>query len=184
MEDIKERLGEYKYNFFKNLQNYLETDLMFFGSVKRLDYFNNSSDFDVKVITDNVNNTLIRAKHYLQIDKNEVKKVYQNFREISSQLVIGHKIKYEDIENNFSFDILIYDEKYRDIILTEINCSNNIPFYMIFILYTLKIIYYNLGFINKEYYIYIKKFIFSMYQNKKFIISEKDSVRNIVLDNF
>ena len=29
MEDIKERLGEYKYNFFKNFQNYLDTELMF-----------------------------------------------------------------------------------------------------------------------------------------------------------
>ena len=184
MEDIKERLGEYKYNFFKNFQNYLDTELMFFGSVKRLDYFNNSSDFDIKVITDNVNNTLTRAKHYLHIDQNEVKKVYQNFREISPQLVIGYKFIYKDDKNNLSFDILIYDEKYRDIILKEINYSNNIPFYMISILYILKFIYYNLGLMSSSYYIYMKKLIFSMYQNKKFIISEKDTARNIVLDKF
>jgi predicted nucleotidyltransferase len=184
MEDIKERLGEYKYNFFKNLQNYLETELMFFGSVKRLDYFNNSSDYDIVVITDNVSNTLMRVKNYLHIDKNDVKKVYQNFREISPNLVIGHKIKYEDDKNNLSFDILIYDEKYRDIILKEMDDSNNMPFYMITILYILKCIYYNLGLMNSAYYIYIKRIIFSMYQNKKFIISEKDTARNIVLDKF
>ena len=184
MEDIKERLGEYKYNFFKNLQNYLETELMFFGSVKRLDYFNNSSDYDIVVITDNVSNTLMRVKNYLHIDKNDVKKVYQNFREISPNLVIGHKIKYDDDKNNLSFDILIYDEKYRDIILKEMDDSNNMPFYMITILYILKCIYYNLGLMNSSYYIYIKRIIFSMYQNKKIIISEKDTARNIVLDKF
>jgi predicted nucleotidyltransferase len=184
MEDIKERLGDNKYNFFKNLQNYLETELMFFGSVKRLDYFKNSSDFDIVVISDNVSNTLTRVKNYLHIDKNDVKKVYQNFREISPTLVIGHKIKYEDVKNNLSFDILIYDEKYREIVLKEMDDSNNMPFYMIVILYILKCIYYNLGLMSSSYYIYIKRIVFSMYQNKKFLISEKDTARNIVLDKF
>ena len=108
MEEIKDRLGEYKYNFFKNLQNYLETELIFFGSVKRLDYFKDSSDLDIKVITDNVSNVLSRVKNYLHINESDVKKVYQNFKEFSSDLLIGHKIKYTDIENNLSFDILIY----------------------------------------------------------------------------
>jgi predicted nucleotidyltransferase len=183
MEDIKERLGDYKYNFFKNLQNYLDTELIFFGSVKRLDYFKNSSDFDIAVITDNVSNTLTRVKTYLHINQNEVKKVYQNFREISPNLIVGYKIKYADVKNNISFDILIYDEKYREVIMKELNESNNIPFYMITILYVLKCIYYNLGLMSSTYYIYIKRIIFSMYQNKKFFLSEKDTARNIVLDN-
>ena len=41
MEDIKDRLGNYKYNFFNNLQNYIETELIFFGSIKRFDFFKN-----------------------------------------------------------------------------------------------------------------------------------------------
>lgn len=184
MEDIKERLGEYNYNFFKKLQNYLDTELMFFGSVKRLDYFNNSSDFDIVVITDNVTNILHRIKNYLHINDNKVKKIYQNFREISPKVVIGHKIKYDDEAENISFDMLIYDEKYRDIVLTEMDHSNNLPFYMICILYILKCIYYHLGLMTKDYYIYVKRIIFSMHQSKKFIVNEKDIARNIVLDNF
>jgi hypothetical protein len=174
MEAIKDRLGEYKYNFFKNLQNYLDTELIFFGSVNRLDYFKDSSDLDIKIITDNVSNVLSRVKNYLHINENDVKKVYQNFKEFSSDLLIGHKIKYTDIEHNLSFDILIYDEKYRDTILKEVNDSNNMPFYIVFVLYILKFIYYNLGLMSSSYYVYIKSIIYWMYRSKKIITDEKD----------
>ena len=33
MEAIKERLSEYKYDFFTNLQNYLGSELIFYGSI-------------------------------------------------------------------------------------------------------------------------------------------------------
>ena len=69
MEDIRDRLGEDKYSFFRDLQNYLDTELIFFGSIKRVDFFKNSSDVDIIIITDNVVSILSKVQNYLQIDK-------------------------------------------------------------------------------------------------------------------
>ena len=108
MEDIKDRLGDYRYNYFSNLQKYLDTELYFYGSIKRSDYFQKGSDIDITVITDNVHSTLSKLQNYLNIKKTEIKKIYQKFYIRSKSIVVGYKIKYEDKERNFSFDILIY----------------------------------------------------------------------------
>ena len=64
MEAIKERLSEYKYDFFTNLQNYLGSELIFYGSIKRYDYFKESSDIDITVITDNTKSILSKLQNY------------------------------------------------------------------------------------------------------------------------
>ena len=76
MDDIKDRLGDYKYNFFTNLQNYIDSELLFFGSIKRFDFFPNSSDIDIIIITDNVNEMISKVHNYLQLKKTEVKKEF------------------------------------------------------------------------------------------------------------
>jgi len=43
--------------FFVNLQNYLDTDLYFYGSVNSPDYVQGKSDIDVAVLTGEVTNT-------------------------------------------------------------------------------------------------------------------------------
>ena len=78
MEDIKDRLGNYKYNFFNNLQNYIETELIFFGSIKRFDFFKNSSDIDIIIITDNVKSLLYKVQNFLNIKKQTLKKFTSN----------------------------------------------------------------------------------------------------------
>ena len=121
MEDIKERLTNYKYNFFTNLQNYLGNDLIFYGSVKRYDYFDESSDVDIAVITENIKSTISKLKNYLKIDKEKVKKIFQKFKKNENTIITGYKFKYEDEEKKFFFDILIYDEIYRKDIMNNIN---------------------------------------------------------------
>ena len=44
MDDIKNRLTDFKYNFLSEMKEYLETDLLFYGSIKRLDYFETNSE--------------------------------------------------------------------------------------------------------------------------------------------
>ena len=68
MEDIKDRLGEYKYNFLKKLENYIGTELIFFGSIKRCDYFQENSDIDIAIISDNVQDTLTKIKFFLDLN--------------------------------------------------------------------------------------------------------------------
>jgi predicted nucleotidyltransferase len=183
MEDIKDRLGDYRYNYFANLQKYLDTELYFYGSIKRSDYFQNASDIDVTIITDNVNSILSKLQNYLNIKKSEIKKIYQKFYEKSKAIVVGYKIKYEDKERNFSYDILIYDEKYRYIVMENLNRINNLPTYMIVILVFVKLLYYTLGIISKDMYLYLKNGIFHMYFNKTICLYDRKKGTTIILDN-
>jgi predicted nucleotidyltransferase len=183
MEDIKDRLGDYRYNYFSNLQKYLDTELYFYGSIKRSDYFQKGSDIDITVITDNVHSTLSKLQNYLNIKKTEIKKIYQKFYIRSKSIVVGYKIKYEDKERNFSFDILIYDEKYRKSVIENLNDINNLPGYMIVILITIKMLYYSLGIISKDIYLYLKNSIFHMYFNQTICIYDKKKGTTVILDN-
>lgn len=182
MEDIKDRLGEYRYNYFTNLQNYLDTKLYFYGSIKRYDYFEKGSDIDITVITDNVNSTISKLKNYLHTKKSDVKKIYQKFYENPNKVVVGYKIKYQDDEKDLNFDILIYDEKYRDVVVENIDAINNLPSYIIIFLVILKSIYYNLSLISKDYYLQLKNCIFTIYFSKQLILYNKNLSTTIILD--
>ncbi len=181
MEDIKERLGEYKYNYFLDLQKYLDTELHFYGSIKRPDYFSNASDIDITIITDNVNSIIPKIQNYLQLKRKDVKKIYQKFYE-NSNVVVGYKIKYENKDTNINYDLLIYDEKYRKLVIDNIKDINNLPTYLIIILMIIKTIYYTLGLITKDTYLYCKNSLFYMYFNKTFKIYEKKNLSTVILD--
>ena len=179
MEDIKDRLGEYKYNFFTNLQNYLETELYFFGSIKRVDYITNSSDIDIIVITDNVKSMLSKIQNYLNVSKDKTQKIFQQYTVYDKEVITGYKIKYN--ENDIEFDLLIYDEKNRKAVLQNIYDINNLPLYMIIILYILKMLYYKLHFISKKIYNDLKCNIFGCYFNEVKYYN-KENAPIIVLD--
>ena len=183
MDDIKDRLGDYKYNYFKNLQNYLDTDLYFYGSIKRPDYFKNASDIDIAIISDNINSILTKLQNYLNIKRSDIKKIYQKFHGKSETIIVGYKIKYQDKEKDFSYDILIYDEKYRKPVIENLNDINNLPSYIVTILIFIKILYYLLGIISKQMYLDLKNCLFYMYFNNtfKFYYDKKDYT-TIVLD--
>ena len=182
MEDIKERLTNYKYNFFTNLQNYLGNDLIFYGSVKRYDYFDESSDVDIAVITENIKSTISKLKNYLKIDKEKVKKIFQKFKKNENTIITGYKFKYEDEEKKFFFDILIYDEIYRKDIMNNINEINNLPNYIIFLLCIIKYLHYKLNLLGHDVFLNIKNFIFNGYFNSTFNFSKKNFMTTIILD--
>jgi predicted nucleotidyltransferase len=165
MEDIKDRLGEYKYNFFNNLQNYLETELYFYGSIKRFDYIGNSSDIDIIVITDNVKSMLSKTQSYLNISNDKTQKIFQQHSIYDKGVVTGYKIKYKNDENNIEFDLLVYDEKYRKAVLQNIYDINNFPLYVIVPLYILKMLFYKLKLITRGIYNKLKCQLFNCYFN-------------------
>ena len=180
MEDIKDRLGEYKYNFFTNLQNYLETELYFFGSIKRVDYFSNSSDIDIIVITDNVKSMLSKIQSYLNVNKDNTQKIFQQYNVNDKGIITGYKIKYN--ENDIEFDLLIYDDKFRNAVLQNINDINNLPFYIITILYLLKILYYKIHLISRNIYNKLKCHLFACYFNGELVYYDKEHAQVIMLD--
>ena len=78
METTKNQLSPYATTFFNKLGNYLDTKLYYYGSVQRNDYFNDDSDLDVAIFTDNVSSTLSKINNFLNVKKYEFKKFVWN----------------------------------------------------------------------------------------------------------
>ena len=161
MEYTKNNLSDKNIIFFKNLSETLETKLYFFGSVQRKDYFPGKSDIDIDIFTDNMNSTLFKMQHFLNVKKSKFKKFVWRLNNKQRNLVDGYKIMYRDPDNSLSAEFSIYNEKYKYFILKEHKQKINLPFYASWLLILLKFIYYDLNLLNKKTFIYCKKNIMS-----------------------
>ena len=141
-----------------------------------------SSDIDFAIITENVPSILYKLQNFLHIKKTDIQPFVRQFTN-KSNLLHGHKIEYKDVENNLAFDILIYDEKYRKEILRIIYLNNNLPLYILVMLYILKFCYYILCIIPEPLYLYLKNFIYYCHHNKQIgIFNKMDMTTIITLD--
>jgi hypothetical protein len=161
METTRNNLSPYETIFFNKLSNYLDTKLYFFGSIQRYDYFPGVSDIDVDIFTDNVSRTINQIQNYLNLDKKTTTKfIYKIDKENSKYTIVnGHKIKFEDPENLLKVEFSIYDEKFKELILTEHNRKHNLPFYVTFFLVIIKYLYYIFCILPKDAYNYLKNFL-------------------------
>ena len=166
MEAIKERLSEQNYHFLKKFQEYIGSELIFFGSIKRCDFLQKYSDIDIAIISDNVENTLVKLKNFLNIDNQKIRKIFQKFPN-TTNIVHGYKTNYNDINNDLSLEIILYDEKYRTHVINSVNNINNFPFYITYILFIIKILYYKLNVISDKLFKYIKQLLMENYLNQK-----------------
>jgi len=160
METTKNNLPPNIIHFFKKLSNYLDTKLMFFGSVQRADYLPGSSDIDVDIFTDNVKSTIIKVQHFLKVKKTKFKRFVWKLNN-SQRVAYGYKIMYKNPEEKLAAEFSIYDEKFKDDILKEQLAKIDIPLYISWMLIFLKILHYNLEIISKETYKMYKKIILS-----------------------
>ena len=158
MENTKNEMPPYSKKFFTSLKQYLDTKLYFYGSIQRNDYLPNHSDIDVDIFTDNEASTIIKLQNFLGVKRYEFKKFVYRLHK-TNKVVYGYKVKYKDPEHNFSTEISIYNEKYKDIVLMEHNSKQNLPFYISVLLIFFKTLYYNFSFLSKDTYSYIKKFL-------------------------
>ena len=168
MENYKDKLDDYKYNFLLDLQTHLNQELIFFGSINRMDYFKNNSDIDIAIITDNTHSVLFQIQHYLNVDKTNIKKIYQQFNKKTTNIVRGYKIKYKDVDRNFRFDLVVYDEKYRPFVLDNIYKHNTMPIVLSALLCILKFLFYKLYLFPKSFFMQIKNAIFYFQYNNTF----------------
>ena len=166
MEAIKERLSEQNYHFLKKFQEYIGSELIFFGSIKRCDFLQKYSDIDIAIISDNVENTLVKLKNFLNIDNQKIRKIFQKFPN-TTNIVYGYKTNYNDVNNDLSLEIILYDEKYRTHVINSVNNINNFPFYITYILFIIKILYYKLNVISDKLFKYIKQLLMENYLNQK-----------------
>lgn len=166
MEEIKYRLTEQNYHFLKKFQEYIGSELIFFGSIKRCDFLQKYSDIDIAIISDNVENTLVKLKNFLNMDNQKIRKIFQKFPN-TNNIVHGYKTNYNDINNDLSLEIILYDEKYRTQVINSVNDINNFPFYITYILFIIKILYYKLNVISDKLFKYIKQFLMENYLNQQ-----------------
>ena len=94
-----------------------------------------------------------------------MRKIIQKFSK-ESNIVYGYKTNYYDNDNQLSLEIVIYDKKYKKLVLKSINNINNFPFYISYFLLFIKILYYNLNIIPKETFDFLKKNIIQKYLNQ------------------
>ena len=90
MNTIRDDLPKDFKNFFKRLENYLDTDLYFYGSINRDDYVHDKSDIDIAIFTDNEYSTMAKLQHFLKVKRNAFDKVVWK---LEGKMIYGYKIK-------------------------------------------------------------------------------------------
>ena len=153
-------------HFLKNISQYLETPLYFYGSIQRTDYIPNHSDIDIDIFSNDEILTMLKLQQHLHLEKKQfnpfVYKIYNN------KVVRGHKIKYVNEDININLELSIYNEKDKSDILVEHNRRNSLPFYVSFFLIIAKLLYYKCRIIPYSTYRYIKDFLMSFCIDGKF----------------
>ena len=156
METTKNKLPTNVKNFFYHLSEYLDTPFLYFGSVQRSDYVPGKSDIDVDVFTDNEYSLMAKMQHYLHVSKKDFKKVAWIINDTSTY---GYKLKYENKKENINAEFSIYNEKFKDIILSQHNSKYELPFYTSILLCILKFLYYKVSILDKKIFAYLKRVI-------------------------
>jgi predicted nucleotidyltransferase len=151
--------------FLENLSMYINEKIYVFGSFLRPDY-NSKSDVDICIFTNNLNSLKVKLQHFLVTDKKNFQQVFWRLPH-SRRLCIGYKIIYKNKIKNIIVEICLYNEKFKEEILKEHYSKNILPFYITFLFYIIKFLYYDIGLLNKKYYIYLKKLIFNYLIDKK-----------------
>ena len=75
METTKNELPQNTKQFFYNLGEYLDTKVLFYGSVQRADYVPGKSDIDVVIFADNDDSLIAKLQHHLHLNKKDFKKI-------------------------------------------------------------------------------------------------------------
>jgi hypothetical protein len=160
METTKNKLPENVKIFFNDLSKYLDTKLLFYGSVQRQDYFPGSSDIDVDVFTDNIGSTISRMQHFLHVKKSSFKKIIWRLSH-NGEMVYGRKIMYKNPDLDISVEFSIYDNKNKKGVLEQHLKKTVIPFYATILLFIIKKLYYDLHILSLSSYKYLKMKILS-----------------------
>jgi len=160
METTKHKLPENVKTFFNDLSKYLDTKLLFYGSIQRQDYFPGSSDIDVDIFTDNPGSTVSRMQHFLHVKKSSFKKIIWRLSH-NGEMVYGHKIMYKNPDLNLSAEFSIYDNKYKKGVLEQHLKKTVIPFYATILLFIIKKLYYDIHLLPAASYRYLKMKILS-----------------------
>ena len=161
METTNNKLPDNIVSFFKELSEYLDTKILYFGSVQRGDYFPGKSDIDVDIFTDNEHSIMTKMQHFMNIDKKKFKKFIWRLNH-NNTMAHGHKVMYKNEEQNFNAEFSIYNEKYKQGILKEHLAKTILPFYATWMLILLKFFHYTIPLLEYKTFSYLKKKILTL----------------------
>ena len=157
MNTIRDDFPKDVKDFFKRLENYLDTDLYFYGSVNRSDYVHNKSDIDIAIFTDNEYSTITKLQHFLHVKQNAFDKVIWK---LDGKMIYGYKIKCEKYME-IKCEIAIYNNDFKNILIKEISQYNSVPPHIAILLFILKTMYYTFPIISQQTYSSYKRYIFN-----------------------
>jgi predicted nucleotidyltransferase len=161
-------------NFFVSLQNYLDTDLYFYGSVNRTDYVHGKSDIDVAIFTDNEYSTIAKLQHFLHVKRNAFDKIVWK---LEGKMIYGYKIKCDKYINS-KCEIVIYNNDFKEYLLNEMTKYNTIPFHIAILLFILKTLYYTFPILSSQTYSAYKRIVFN-----DIMLNKKNSVFFLLKQN-
>jgi predicted nucleotidyltransferase len=153
--------------YFIDLKEYVDGDIVVYGSILRTDYIEGYSDIDIAIFTENETSTITKLQHFLKVPK-------QSFRRIEWKLnghaIHGNKIKYnkENKEHPIKYEISIYGTQFKPYLLQEYNRPSNWSAITLLLLYIIKYIHYVLGIINQSQYASLKRRIMNANVDSEF----------------
>ena len=164
MNTIRDDFPKEVKDFFKRLENYLDTELYFSGSVNRPDYVHGKSDIDIVIFTDNEYSVMNQLQHFLHVTRNAFDKVIWK---LNGKMIYGYKIKCEKYID-IKCEIAIYNNDFKQTILKEIVQYNSVPLHIAILLFILKTLHYTFPLISSKTYMIYKRYIFNdLYLRKK-----------------
>jgi predicted nucleotidyltransferase len=143
--------------FFYNLQEYLDEELYFYGSVNRSDYVHGKSDIDVAIFTDNEYSVISKLQHFLHVKREAFDKIIWK---LYGKIIYGYKIKCDKYVDS-KCEIVIYNNDFKNILMEEMQASNKIPLFISILIYILKTFYYTIPILNEKIYSACKRYIFN-----------------------
>ena len=159
MEYTKNKIPDDIQNVINKFKKYIDTNIYYYGSVQRDDYFINNSDIDILIFTDNTEAMIHKVSHFFHIKKKNIRKIVWNY---NNKLIQAYKVMYYSNNPNFRLEIIISDEKYKKKILDYQRMPiYNMTFYISLLLIILKYFYYNWQILPSSYYKYYKQIIFN-----------------------
>jgi len=163
METTRNELPIKLKRFLRKLSDYLDTPLYYYGSIQRKDYVAGQSDIDVSIFADNEHSIIAKMCHYLRVKRNEFKTI---IIKNSDGIVYGYKIKYQTESKNdkgepIVCEFAIYNTIFKIPLMEFYHKINNVPIFILILLYILKQVFYVFPIISKKKYTDIKNYIFA-----------------------
>ena len=156
METTKNDLPPNAKKFFYNLSDYLDTELLYYGSVQRADYVPGKSDIDVDIFTDNEKSVISKMQHFLGIPKKNFKGIVWVIDDVT---VYGYKLIYKNPEEQIVAEFSIYNEKFKDAVIKEHTKKFILPIYVTILLKILKFFFYTFPILPPDAYKDGKKYL-------------------------